>query len=110
MEVAASGNYEKYPTGMGSRNWIDKATLREEATKLYELGRDSAKGKTLMCSIVAERNRRIAKERVARIVRGEWVKWEGRNFNKIYTDGSWKKENSVASLLLNTGKVIAGAG
>ena len=31
-------------------------------------------------------------------------------FTKIYTDGSWKKQNTVASLLLNTGKVVAGRG
>ena len=110
LEVSTEENYGKYPTGMGSRNWIDREVLREGAGELYELGRDCAKGRALTCSVMGSRKRKIAKERARLIEKGEWMKWEGKPFTKIYTDGSWKKENTVASLLLNTGKVVAGGG
>ena len=60
LGVSSADNFAKYPTGMGSRNWIDKEVLRQEARKLYELGKDSAKWRILTCSVVEIRNRRIA--------------------------------------------------
>ena len=110
LEVKTVGNYSKYPTGMGTRNWIDFQVLRDSTSKLFELGRDSAKGKALTCSISAVRNRKIAPRKTVETEEFGWAKWKGKTFNKIYTDGSWKKEDTVRSLLLNKGKVTAGGG
>ena len=111
VEVENIGGYMKYPTGMGSRNWVDREIFREEANGLCELGKDSAKGKKLTCGVISTRDRVVEQEKVRGAVEmGNWVKWKGRKFNKIYTDGSWKKENTVASLLLDNGKVKAGGG
>ena len=96
--------------GMGTRNWIDIQELRNSTSELYELGRDSAKGKALTCRISAVRKRKIAPLQTVEVEEYGWAKWTGKTFNKIFTDGSWKKENTVRSLLLNKGKVIAGGG
>ena len=89
---------------------MNREVFRTNVRGLCELGKDCAKGKALTCSILSVKNRKIAGDRERKIEMGEWVEWKGKTFNKIYTDGSWKKVNTVASLLLDKGKVKAGGG
>ena len=86
LEVKTTDDYKKYPTGMGTRNWIDFQELKEKAKELYELGRDSAKGLALTCGISAIRNRKIAARQLNVTDDYGWAKWRGKTFNKIYTD------------------------
>jgi hypothetical protein len=37
-----------------------------------------------------------------------WKKWEGKKIKGVFTDGSWKKTNSVRSIMLGGGNIKAG--
>ena len=40
----------------------------------------------------------------------EWTKWKGRKIVKIYTDGSYKEERTMKTMMLGGHKVKAGGG
>ena len=112
---------------MGSRKVIRRDTIGEEGM-LVELSKDSVRGREMTCSIAAMRKRTLDKGVEIRVrggnnnkdrvdinqLEGEdelgWMKWKGKKITRMYTDGSYKEEKTLKTMLLGGHKVIAGGG
>ncbi len=96
---------------MGADLSISRQELGKERI-LVELGLDNVKGREMGCTIMGMRKRRINEEEKG----GEgdieeddgWKIWKGKTFKYIYTDGSWKREKSMSSNMLDSGTVKVG--
>ena len=133
VKVSKRNNYRGYPMGMGSRKVIKRTDIGMEGI-LVELSKDSVKGREMTCSIAAMRKRTLglgedmgkrSRRSKADKSTGEddsnieepdtneevgWAKWKGRTIKKIYTDGSYKEEKTLKTLLLGGHRVKAGGG
>jgi hypothetical protein len=109
VKMSSRKNYEGYATGMGSKTIMSREEVCSE-NRLVELGKDSIKGREASCEVRAIREKRgILKGEIVYENRDYgWRKWEGKTIKGVYTDGSWKKTNSVGSMMLGGGKIKAG--
>ena len=95
---------------------------------LVELSKDSVRGREMTCNIAAMRKRTLD---IGGEIRGKgchndkdrwgtnhgeednelgWMKWKGKKITRMYTDGSYKEEKTLRSMLLGGHKVKAGGG
>ena len=83
---------------MGSKAIMSREEVCAE-DRLVELGKDYVKGREASCEVRAMREKKgMLREDIIYEERDYgWKKWEGKTVRGIYTDGSWKRTNSVGS-------------
>jgi hypothetical protein len=137
VKVNKRNKYEGYPMGMGSRKVMRREEIGEEGV-LVELSKDRVKGREMTCNLAAMRTRvlELGKKIIKRgqeeseeegsttdesssssseegsLLEEEkgWEKWKGKSIKRIYTDGSYKEDKTMRSMMLGGHKVTAGGG
>ena len=118
----------RIPNGNGIKESNEGDMIVEEGI-LVELSRDSVKGREMTCCVEALRKRTLGiggiKKRIGQkqgegnevefseYEKGgelEWSVWKGKKIKKIYTDGSYKEEKTLKTMMLGGHKIKAGGG
>ena len=110
VEVSTRNDHEAFPTGMGSRFGRTRTEVEAMAKQIVELGIDCAKKGHLKSVVGAIRNVTVCNNLLEKVewAEEEWANWEGGEFDRIYTDGSYDKSQTLEEMLLGKGVVKAG--